>query len=401
MGRFFPGAALIWLLVLLLAGCRESPPPALDHDAYVWQRRWSKPVETALRDSADLIRAWHILAGEVDARGRFQRIAVDLAAVAASGRPAIPVVRIEAPLAKLDRPGLIAEIAALQHHWQASRVSQTGLEIDYDCATRQLADYAAWLVTLRQSMASHHALSITLLPDWLSAPELDALLASVDQTVLQLHAVDNPAGVLFDPASARGWTAALARRTEKPFWVALPDYGSLVRRDENGRIAAIESETSSARPAPDGDELFAAPASVAGFLRQLEARPLPALRGIVWFRLPLASDQRAWTPGTWRAVITHRNLPVRLVGEIRRSATAATQSLLVRNTGEIDTVLPAALIVAAPCRGNKGGESFSLEQQGSDSVFLRTRKSLLRAGGELVVGTLNCPSGASNIEIEP
>lgn len=398
-GRYLPRLLLIGLV--LLAACRESPPPRLEHDAYVWQRRWAEPVVAALRDSADLLRAWRVLAGEVDAKGRFHRLAVDLAGLAASGRPAIPVVRIAAPLAGLDGPGLIAEIAALQQHWQAAGVPQRGLEIDHDCATRQLADYADWLASLRRALAAERPLSITLLPDWLGVPALDALLATVDESVLQLHAVANPRGVLFDPASARAWTAALARRTKRPFRVALPNYGSLVRRDEKGRITAIESEGPAARAAPAGVEWFAAPASVGGFLRQLEARPPAGLAGIVWFRLPVAGDRRAWTPATWRAVITHRETPVRLVGEIRPPATSPSSQLFLRNVGAMDGVLPTALVVAAPCRGSAGGASFSLERQAADSLFLRTGKALLRAGDELLVGTLNCPPGGAQIRIEP
>ena len=62
----------------------------LAHDAYVWQRRWQPALSAALRDSADLVGSWRILAGEVDRQGRLQPIAVDRAAIVASGRPAIP-----------------------------------------------------------------------------------------------------------------------------------------------------------------------------------------------------------------------------------------------------------------------------------------------------------------------
>ena len=394
----FLSGILLFLFFLLIFLTRNETPRSLDHDAYVWQYRWSTPVKAALHDSADLVRAWRILAGEVDAQGRFRKIAVDLDAVAASGRQAIPVIRIEAPLARVDTIGLISEILSLQRDWQA--VTQAGLEIDHDCATRQLTDYADWLRVLRRSMKAGQTLSITLLPDWLSTPDLDHLLDSVDETVLQLHAVDNPAGVLFDPASARSWTAALAARTSKPFRVALPDYGSLVRRDEKGRITAIESEQPTISD-QDGVELFAAPESVSGFLRHIESNPPRSLAGVVWFRLPVSGDQRAWTPGTWRAVIKNQKLTVRLLGEIRQDPASATSTLFLRNIGETDTVLPAAVIAAAPCRGRQGMSGYSLEEQGDDSAFLRTRKALFRAGSELPVGSLECPAGSDVIRIEP
>ena len=37
-----------------------------------------------------------------------------------------------------------------------------------------------------------------------------------------------------------------------------------------------------------------------------------SLVGIVWFRLPTDSDRRAWSPDTWRAVVTDRLPPATL-----------------------------------------------------------------------------------------
>ncbi|MBL8425503.1 MAG: DUF3142 domain-containing protein, partial [Candidatus Accumulibacter phosphatis] len=211
-----------WLAAVFLAACGEKPAPMpLAHDAYVWQRRWQPALTAALRESADLVGSWRILAGEVDRQGRFEPIAVDRAAIAASGRPAIPVVRIAAPLATLDRAALIADLVALRGDWPTSMM----LEIDHDCGSGQLADYARFLVALRRALPPGQRLSLTVLPDWLDAPDLRGLLATVDEAVLQLHSLDKPARRLFDAAGARAWTASLARRTDKPFRVALPNYG--------------------------------------------------------------------------------------------------------------------------------------------------------------------------------
>lgn len=375
--------------VLALCACTPKPPQPLGHDAYVWQRRWATPVAEALRNSADLVGHWRILAAEVDARGRFRPMPVDLAAVAASGRPAIPVIRIEAPLAGLDHPALAADIAALERTWQASPATITGLEIDHDSSSGRLPDYARFLVDLRPALAPGRRLSVTLLPDWLDSPGLDELLAASDEAVLQLHSLHNPTGGLFHPASAQAWTAALARRTKKPFRVALPDYGSRIVTAESGRIEAVESEAPVAPTQGIGKEVFAPPATVAAFLRRLEKRPPPGLSGIVWFRLPIAGDARAWTAGTWRAVVTGRGLPIRLSAALEGDGRVRT--VVLSNGGEMDGDLPASLVIEAPCRGLAADNGYILERQGEDSVLVRAGNRLFRAGSRLAVGKADCP----------
>ena len=390
------------LAAMLLIACQEKAVSTVfEHDAYVWQRRWQPALLAAMRDSADLLRAWRILAGEVEGQARLRRIAVDMEAITASGRQAIPVVRIAAPLATLDQAALIADLVALSRAWPASPT----LEIDHDCGTRQLADYARFLVALRRAMPPSQRLSLTVLPDWLDAGELDGLLETVDEAVLQLHSLDKPARRLFDPARARAWTASLSRHTGKPFRVALPNYGSRVVLDGQGRIAAIESEAPIAeRPVSEvsgeSRELFAAPATVAAFLRGLEKTSPPHLAGVVWFRLPLAGDQRAWTPATWRAVITDRETPPRLTGELQSGDSPDQQTVVLRNAGAMDGTLPAVLIVKAPCRGITGRNGYVLEREGDDSVFLRGQQALLRAGSQVIVGLAACRSGTGRVRIE-
>ncbi len=57
--------------------------------------------------------------------------------------------------------------------WQAQGAIVRGLQIDYDCPTSRLTNYAAWLAVLRSEISPQEELSITGLPDWLvsSPPE--------------------------------------------------------------------------------------------------------------------------------------------------------------------------------------------------------------------------------------
>lgn len=387
----FRAATLTLLAMAVLAGCSGKPAP-LAHDAYVWQRRWQTPVTDALRDAADVVQGWRILAAEVDGEGRFRRFPVDLATVARTDRPAIAVVRIEADLASLDQDHLIANIAALQADWLSSGAAVTGVEIDHDAGTRKLDEYGRFLEALRPALNAGQSLSVTLLPDWLESPAFSRVTLSADETVLQLHSV-HPSGPLFDPASARAWTTAMGRRTIKPFRVALPDYGSRIIVSETGAIEAIESEGPAGATDRPGKELFAEPVAVADFLRYLEKHAPPALAGIVWFRLPVSGDRRAWTPATWRAVIGGGDLSFRLRSEVQGAR--PNQELLVSNDGPVDGTLPASVLVEAPCKGVAGKNGYVLERQGADSVFLRSQKALFRAGSRLNIGTVSCPDTAA------
>ena len=74
--------SLSWLRVLLIllptAGLAASSVTqgALPQDAYVWQRQWTPALASALDRSADLVRAWRVLAAQSDPAGRLRATAV-------------------------------------------------------------------------------------------------------------------------------------------------------------------------------------------------------------------------------------------------------------------------------------------------------------------------------------
>ena len=236
-------------------------------------------------------------------------------------------------------------------------------------------------------------LSLTVLPDWLAAPELETLLAAADESVLQLHGIGHRRRSLFDATEAQAWTRRFARRSAKPFRVALPTYGSRAGVNPSGRIAWVESEVTVADGAGGGREWFANPADVADFLRWLGKQTSSRLAGVAWFRLPLAGDRRAWTPATWRAVINGRDEPVRLDGELRPGGVAHRYTVVVHNRGAIDVPWPMAATIEPPCRGILAAKGYRLEEDASESVFLRSEQGLLRAGSEVSVGLAECVSG--------
>jgi hypothetical protein len=370
---------LTLLCTALLSGS-AARGRVLPSDAYVWQFQWSPALTRALRDGAPLVRDWRVLVAEADAAGRWRVVDVDWAAVT---RPAVLVVRLDGRLTGAALDAVPARIGALV---RARPGAVAGVEIDHDCGTGSLAGYARLLAAVRARLPASVPLSITMLPDWLHAPALDAVLAQVSEAVLQVHALQNPHAGLFDPAQARRWANAMGQRSDKPFWLALPAYGTRVSWGSDGRLLAVESE----RPLLTGGtaaELMASPADVSAFLRGLQRDPPTRLAGIVWFRLPTEDDVRAWSPTTWRAVVRGESVAPAIRTVVRAGDTPGTSDMVVENDGDIDAPLPASVTLPSVCAAADGLNGYALADGGR---LRRAQAGLLRAHQTLVVGWTRC-----------
>jgi hypothetical protein len=274
--------------------------------------------------------------------------------------------------------------------WRAAGVRVQGIEIDHDCATARLDDYVRLLQALRGNWPSSLRLSITALPAWRDAPALPALLAAVDESVLQVHSVQSPATGLFDPAAARRWIDVYAERTHGPFLVALPAYGLRVGFDDSGGPAAVEAEAPRDVPGSDVRELRVTPDQVSTLLRGLDGARPPHLAGIAWFRLPSADDRRAWSLATLKAVIAGDPLQPAVLVTFDVAQNGA-HDLVLRNAGGVDAALPQAVVIAAyGCSDGDALEGYRLERSGDDWRFVRTADRMLAAGRERRIGWLRC-----------
>jgi uncharacterized protein DUF3142 len=390
---------LIFLPTMGLAASSESRGP-LPQDAYVWQRQWTPALASSLDRSADLVRAWRVLAAQSDADGRLHATAVDGSALAATGRPVIPVIRIEGQLARWDEAQLLADIRGILTHWRAAAVAVTGIEIDHDCATARLPAYARFLAKLRAELGGGTTLSITALPTWLGSRELESVVAASDEVVLQVHAVQNPRVGLFDAATAQRWIESFARRAVKPFRVALPAYGARVSWSTDGRLRAIESERPLLIDAADAAELIAPPQEVASLLRGLERARPATLVGIAWFRLPTDGDSRAWSLATWRAVI--RGEPVRT--QVQAQAVAGTQSgasdIRLINADDVDAELPRRIVLPGGCGLADGVNGYALAQSGNATVLERLQPGLLHGHHQQTIGWMRCTAGLGDLHVQ-
>lgn len=374
----------------------------LTHDAYVWQRRWTPAVLDAVRGSADLVRDWRLLLAEADAKGRWTSVTVPWGEVRASGRPIIGVIRIDG---QLDGQLEGRRIASLLDGIVAATDGKAlaGVEIDYDCPTSKLAAYAQFLASLRARLPAATALSITALPTWMGSPQLARVVAQVDETVLQVHAIDDPRRGLFDPVRAERWAAEFARRVGKPFRVALPTYDVRVSwRD--GRLAAVEGEMPLGGAASGGQRLEVSPESVAELLHALAQRTPEGLRGFVWFRLPTDADARAWSRDTWRAVVTDRLVPPTLDAALVETDTPGLWTVVLSNAGAIDAPLPRSVRLDRSCALADGANGFRLTPTEGALRLDAPRPEgpgagRLRAHDRRIVGWARCTTAERKLDV--
>ena len=111
-------------------------------------------------------------------------------------RPAIPrighaevwmVLRVET---LAWTPHIHAQLLAALDRWHRAGNRVAGVQIDFDARTRHLADYAAFLKTLRARLPAQYKLGITGLLDWSANGDptgLDKLAGVVNEVVLQIY----------------------------------------------------------------------------------------------------------------------------------------------------------------------------------------------------------------------
>ncbi|HEY2344308.1 MAG TPA: DUF3142 domain-containing protein [Xanthomonadaceae bacterium] len=366
-----------------------TAPTTLGEGVYVWQRVWLPANLMALADSKTLFGELRILAaqdqpgeGWVDAR-------VDLPSLKSDARAMRPVVRLDGRLPSLDANEVAGKAVELVTKWREAGVLVDGVEIDFDCATSRLDDYAKLLAAIKAKLPSDATLSITALPSWLDAPGLAGVLAQADEAVLQVHAVSDPRHGLFDPKQAREWIERFAKATSKPFRVALPAYGSALVLDAQGHRVGVESE-SGLPVAGERLELFADPQAVAGLVHDIRQAPPSNLRGFLWFRMPLPGDRRAWSLATIAAVIAGKQLHADFAPEISDGGNGAFD-VTVRNSGNLEAKLPASVDVAGiGCTDADALPGYHVEKSGGATRFVRESEASLPATQARPLGWIRC-----------
>lgn len=400
--------AIVMIAAIAHAAWGRAARVPLGHDAYIWQRQWTPSLDRAVIASASRVRAWRVLAAEVDSRGQIVESSPHLDVLARTARPVIPVIRVSGRLSDWNENDpardlnqlLIGHSQTLVRRWRDAGVDVTGVETDYDCPTGSLPRYASFLAALRQAHPRDVTLSITALPTWLDSARLSDVLQHVDEAVLQVHAVQDPQAGLFDREQARVWARKWSEVSRKasaggvPFRIALPTYGSRVTWTRAGRIAAIESEARTFADPADGRELVVTPRDVTAFLDTLRDDRPSNLAGLVWFRVPTAEDERAWSLDTWHAVMDGRALPGEINAIVEPSATIpGLYDVYVNNRGNVDAMIPARVTLTSrgTCEAADAVAPYAMEKQRTAIEFRRVSPRLLARDRRTLIGWVRCP----------
>lgn len=371
------------LSLLALAGCERPPEVALDQQVYIWQRQWRAAHAQALAASHADFSTLRVLAAQAHPGEGWIQARIDSDLLRHDGRPLIAVIRLDGQLPSLDSAAIRQHIQTTVRSWQASGLNLRGVEIDHDCASSRLSAYAELLHTVRAELPAELALSITALPAWLRSPALPAVLQEVDSSVLQVHAVSRPEAGLFDAQQALRWANAYGAVSSKPFHLALPAYG--VALTDNGDV---ESEA----PLPQGGsrlELQAKPEDAAKLLRDMQAAPVPHLAGLIWFRLPLNGDRRAWPLATLQAVLHQQ--PLRGDVQVTVQQQGELVELRLVNSGNLSAPLPTRIHNdAVRCETGDGVQGYRLQRAPNTLEFVRQSPGQLAAGQSRALGWLRC-----------
>ncbi|PMZ77145.1 DUF3142 domain-containing protein [Pseudomonas sp. FW305-70] len=393
----FTRSIALLLALVLTAGCERHDAPPLDQQLYVWQRQWTPAHDAALRDSRADFSTLRVLALQAFPEAGWSRARIDPVLLRRDGRPVIAVVRLDGQLKALDQQEITAQIRQVISDWQGQGLNLAGVEIDHDAGNARLPSYREFLAHLREALPTSLPLSITALPSWLDSRELPALLSTVDSSVLQVHAVSDPRRGLFDADQARQWAKAWSRVTTKPFYLALPAYGVALLPSTDG-APVVESEVTLEREGLRR-ELLADPQSLRTLGTQLSADPPEHLAGLIWFRLPLANDRRAWSLTTLRAVARADVLDSQLT--LQLSADNGLYDIGISNQGNLDSAWPERLTLAVSgCEGADALAGYALQQRPDLLTFTRLRDGRIPAGGQRAIGWARCAhidQGGSNV----
>ena len=395
-----------FLLWLVLAGGTFSTRAgtSLPQSVYVWQRVWSPPVVETVNAHATNFAETVVLAAEVSWKNQMPsvtRVAVDYPTLAKLHTPIGLALRLgpfhgdlaKNPLAVNVLAGVAASLltAARTNH-----VAPVELQIDFDCATARLADYHVWLTELQHRLAPL-PVTITALPAWLDSPAFAPLAAAASNYVLQVHSLEKPMSLdrpftLCDPVAAR---RAVARAGELgvPFRVALPTYTYLVAFGTNGRFAGLSAEAPKT-DWPAGTQvraMSADPLALCAMMQNWATNRPSALRGVIWYRLPVNVDNLNWRWATLGAIVQGRVPREQFHAAARRVEPGLVEISLV-NSGELDISSRLAVVVrwsGARFVAGDGLAGFELAESDDSAARLNSPLSFrLPAGEKLVIGWL-------------
>jgi len=373
---------------------------------YVWQRQWTPLVTQAVGDLASAAGEFVVLGGSVTCSAGALvtkpvavwwdafRGATNVVTLAWRIEPAVAAMLCSPTDAMAVVQTVVRETQAAACGAHAVGVRIDGLQVDYDAASSRLGDYAAFLRLLRRRIPGMQ-LSITALPTWLDKAAFRQLADEVDYYVLQLHSFELPktaaaAVEIFPLRRASGYIAA-ARAVGRPFRISLPTYGYEMRFDKRGRFKGIRAEARAAPNSAGGQAkvVMTDPFMMLGFLRATHAGGGATTPSVLWFRLPLPTDEFNWHVRTLRKVM-RRETPATSIVARAMPVSTDLYHVVVENTGDTDIRDPVRFPVMV---GNDmafmhdvAGASTAARLAGTNGIMLTTRAP--RPGATAIVAWL-------------
>lgn len=347
---------LLATLLVFATGCRDRTVVSgpLPQRGYVWQQNWTPAVKEAIPEAAKHLQGVVLLGAEIRfAQGKpsVVRTNIDWPAVQRAQVPCAIALRVApfgGPFVATDAVGraITDEAKALLAEMKKQGVLVTEFQLDFDCAQKKLAGYRIWLHAVR-SAVQPVPLVITTLPAWLGESEFKPLIGDVDAYVLQVHSVQmREQTQLCDPTQARSWVTR-AGKLGRPFSVALPTYRCVAGFAPDGHLLDVAMDA--LQPAwPKGTstlELGARADELASLVHEWQTARPPAMRELLWYRVPVASDLRNWRWPTLDAVMAGRAPAHRLEVKISRISSIDPIDLALYNAGEADEPLDCTITI--------------------------------------------------------
>jgi hypothetical protein len=339
-------------LLSLSAFCASGP---LSQDVYLWQRSWNEPTLAAVVQHSTNFSEIAALNAEVtwtSGQARVIRVLLNYGALRLGHQPVGIVLRVgpfSGPFAVDDKPAtaLTGLARALVAEAASNHLDLAELQLDFDCAESKLDGYRCWVDAIRGAI-SPVPLVITALPAWLGQPAFRDLAEHADGVVLQVHSLERPrspeaAFTLCEPEAAR---RAVTRMAEfgRPFRVALATYGYTIAFSADGKFLGLSAE-GPASTWPTGAQtrdVRSDPSATAGLVRQWTASRSEFMRGVIWYRLPVAGDRLNWTWPTLDAVMAGRTPSARLRAGARQPEPGLVE-IEILNDGDGEYSGPASV----------------------------------------------------------
>ncbi len=321
LGGLFAAIAVALVGLILFASGGPHVSGAMRQDAYVWQRAWTQPVRDAVSAYATNFSELVLLRGEITWSGskpELIRVSLDKSLLADLKRPvglALRVGTYPGPFTTNDAAiQFICDTAAgFVADARSNGIVLAELQLDFDCASSKLDGYRAWLEPVQRRVAPV-PVTITALPNWLRKPAFAKLAALATNYVLQVHSAERPKSFdaeysLCEPQAARR-AIERAGKIGVPFRVALPTYGYVMAFKPSGEFISLAAEgprpnwpTNAIIRNVDSDA-----GEILGLIRDWTANRPAAMRGVIWYRLPISTDKHNWDWRTLNAVRAGRDL---------------------------------------------------------------------------------------------